>query len=64
MQNLIMSIPLVRSYLGIPKLLKPSTQIESSSKIMDNFREALNKFQAKKSNNIIIHSSKPAKLFK
>jgi len=63
-QNVAFCIPRVRSALGIPKLSKPSLQMAEPSKFMENFKKALNNLQAKKAEQIIIHTSKPPKLLK
>lgn len=64
-QNVGLCIPKVRSALGIPKLLKPKLQTAAEpSKFMDIFTKAIDNFREKKVEEIIIHSSKPAKLLK
>lgn len=64
LQNLALCVPKIRHALGIPKLLKPPAHSVETSSFIENFRKALNNFQTKKANEIIIHSSKPAKLLK
>lgn len=60
-QNVALCLPKVRNALGIPKLLKPTLQTAEPSKFMENFKKAFNNFREKKAEEIIIHTSKPAK---